>query len=305
LPLPRSGGGASIGRQAGAQRRGPTRTRDEPHRREAASQTAPSHLAPLGTLPHYVREGTSALVWGLAARQRWDVSTEVRILSAAAIRPIGAIAFAAILLASCTSTDTTTTIAPPGRVLSVPSGGVPTIDGVMEGGEWDGAASTAMTDGSQLHWMYADEALYVALAGGDLGAVNLAIESGDEVWILHSSAALGSALYTREQSSWSLTHDFSWCCRSTTDDTGRRALLDEEGWQANIGFAGDIGVVEYEVVLPWVGGLAAVSYQTESGDPAYWPTDLSGEAEADLIGPWPEAAEFHRDEWYRLGTSTG
>ena len=175
----------------------------------------------------------------------------------------------------------------------------------MEGGEWDGAASTAMTDGSQLHWMHSGETLYVALEGGDLGAVNLAIETGGEVWVLHSSAALGSALYTREQSSWSLTHEFSWCCRSTTDDTGRRALLDEEGWQANIGFAGDIGVVEYEVVLPWVGSSVAVSYQTESGDPAYWPTDLSGSAEAALIGPWPEAEDFHLDEWFRLETGSG
>ena len=172
----------------------------------------------------------------------------------------------------------------------------------MEVGEWDGATSTAMTDGSQLHWMHSDVALYVAVEGADLGAVNLAIDTGDEVWILHSSAALGSVLYTRDQSSWSLTHEFNWCCRSITDDTGRRALLDEEGWQASIGFAGDVGVVEYEVALPWVGGLAAVSYQTESGDPSYWPTHLSDSAEAALIGPWPEAEDFYLDEWYRLET---
>ena len=143
----------------------------------------------------------------------------------------------------------------------------------------------------------------VALEGGELGAVNLAIAIGDEIWILHSSAALGSALYTRDESTWSLAHEFSWCCRSTDDDAGRQALLEGEGWQANIGFAGDVGVVEYEVVRPWVGALAAVSYQTETSDPGYWPTDLSGDAETELIGPWPEAEEFHLDEWYLLETS--
>jgi len=210
-----------------------------------------------------------------------------------------------VIVASCTSSEPVTSTISPGRVLSVASGEAPTIDGVMEAGEWDGATSTVMTDGSPLRWMHSDEALYVALEGGGLGAVNLAIATGDEIWILHSSAALGSALYTRDESTWRLTHGFSWCCRSTADDTGRQALLDEEGWQANIGFAGDIGLVEYAVVLPWVDGLVAVSYQTESSDPAYWPTDLSGDAEADLIGPWAEPKDFNVDEWYRLDENTG
>lgn len=227
------------------------------------------------------------------------------ILYICRVRLVAGLAAATLLITSCTSASTTTTTAPPGRVLSVPSGESPTIDGVVSTGEWDAAASTRMTDGSPLHWMYSDETLSVALEGSDLGAVNLAIATGDEVWILHSSAALGSALYTRDDSTWTLAHEFSWCCRSTNDDAGRQALLAEEGWHANIGFAGDVGVVEYEVVLPWKGALAAVSYQTESSDPAYWPTDLSGDTEADLIGPWPEAKEFPSDEWYRLEASPG
>ena len=231
--------------------------------------------------------------------------TEVRAMRNRDIRVIDVFAVVAALVVSCTSAETTTTVAPAGRVLSIPSGGVPTIDGVMEGGEWDGATSTMMTDGSPLRWMHSGETLYVALEGGDVGAVNLAIETGGEVWVLHSSAALGSALYTKDEATWRLTHEFSWCCRSTTDDTDRQSLLDQERWQANIGFAGDIGVVEYEVALPWVDGLVAVSYQTESSDPAYWPTDLSGGAEADLVGPWPESAEFHLDEWFRLETPSG
>lgn len=237
-----------------------------------------------------------AATWSYLSRRCAVLNRDIRVIVVFAV--------VAALVASCTSAETTTT-PPSGRVLSVPSGEAPTIDGVTSTGEWDEATSTSMTNGSPLHWMYSDETLYVALEGGELGAVNLAIATGDETWILHSSAALGSALYTREESTWLLTHGFSWCCRSTTDDAGRRALLSEEGWQANIGFAGDTGVVEYEVVVPWVGSLVAVSYQTETSDPAYWPTDLSSEAEADLVGPWPEAEDFHLDEWYVLETGTG
>ena len=271
-----------------------------------APRPPPPALAPLGHPPPLRGRGELWLWSGAWLHGNVDLAlTGVIILNVANIRLVASLAIATAFVASCTSAETTTTTSPPDRVLSVANGEAPKIDGVVASGEWDGATSTMMTNGTPLRWMHADEALYVAVEGGDIGAVNLTLATDDEVWILHSSAALGSALYTREQSSWSLTHDFNWCCRSTTDDASRRTLFDDEGWQANIGFAGDVGVVEYEVVLPWVDGLAAVSYQTESGDPAYWPTDLSGTAEAALVGPWPEAEDFHVDEWYVLESGAG
>lgn len=157
-----------------------------------------------------------------------------------------------------------------------------------------------MTDGSTLHWMRSSETLYVALRGHSLGAVNLAIATTDEIWILHSSAALGSVLYTGSGEAWTLTRDFDWCCRGAHNETGRRALLEEEGWQANIGFAGEPGTVEYEVTRPWNGAAVAVSYQTEVSDPAFWPADLTTEAMAELIGPFSDDRHFHLGEWYHF-----
>lgn len=157
-----------------------------------------------------------------------------------------------------------------------------------------------MTDGTTLSWMRTDETLYVALRGHNLGAVNLAIATADELWILHSSAALGSVLYTANRQTWTLAHDFDWCCRGANNETGRQALLEDEGWQANIGFARDPGTVEYEVTLPWNGAAVAVSYQTEVTDPAFWPADLTTESTAELIGPFPDEASFHLGEWYHL-----
>ncbi len=186
------------------------------------------------------------------------------------------------------------------RVLEVPSHAAPTIDGVIESGEWDRAAITTMTDDRRLLWMHDGEALFVALEGTRIGAVNLALAIDDEIWILHSSAALGSARYQRSLPEWTLAHGFSWCCRSATDSTARLALLEEEGWQANIGFTGDEGVVEYQVDLPWNGALAAVSFQTESADPAFWPEDLTAAAREDLVGPPPATRSFDLNEWYTL-----
>lgn len=76
--------------------------------------------------------------------------------------------------------------------------------------------------------------------------------------------------------------------------------LDEEGWQANIGFTGDDGVVEYQVELPWAGASVAVSYLTDSETSAFWPTDLSSEAREQLVGPPPTERDFSLDEWHTL-----
>ena len=207
-----------------------------------------------------------------------------------------------------TTTSTTTTVPPPstttapgtGRVLEVPAQAPPVIDGVLGAGEWDGSVTVAMSDDSSLHWMHEDGVLYVALESAAIGAVNLLVATEDEVWILHSSAALGSALYLPGDGVWDLSHGFDWCCRTATDDSARLELLDNEGWQATIGFTGDEGIVEYEVTLPWGGASVAVSYLTNSDTSAFWPADLSFEARQQLIGPWSDERVFKIEEWYTL-----
>jgi len=153
--------------------------------------------------------------------------------------------------AASTTVATTTTIAAPtttitldsNRTLPVPESVAPAIDGAIGDGEWDKATVTTMTDGSSLLWMRHGRTLYVAVDGSTIGAVNLTLAIDDDIWILHSSAALGSARYQRGGPDWTLAHGFSWCCRNATDSTARLALLEQEGWQANIGFTGDEGVV--------------------------------------------------------------
>ncbi|MEA2023751.1 MAG: hypothetical protein U9N79_05590 [Actinomycetota bacterium] len=186
------------------------------------------------------------------------------------------------------------------RTLEVPTHAAPVIDGILDAGEWDGSTTLRMSDNSLLRWMHADTTLYVSLESDAVGAVNLVIALANETWVLHSSAALGSARYLPGDGIWDLSHGFDWCCRSATDDAARLRLLDDEGWQANIGFTGDDGIVEYQVTLPWNGAAVAVSYLTDSETSAFWPADLSSEARKQLVGSPPPERTFNLDEWYTL-----
>lgn len=201
---------------------------------------------------------------------------------------------------TATTGDGKMTLPDDDRTLVVPTARPATIDGVIAAGEWDRAVTVPMSNDDMLLWMYSDDTLYVAVDGSDLGAVNLVFASAEEMWVLHSSAALGSSLYVPGDSVWEESHGYTWCCRDPNDDTARLGLLDREGWQANIGFTGDVGVVEYQVTMPWARAAVAVSSFTESNDPAYWPTDLSPEAREQLTGSRWSDPDFTLDEWWTI-----
>ena len=100
-----------------------------------------------------------------------------------------------------------------------PAGTAPLLDGIMEGNEWAGAYQTHLSDGSDLYLMQDDGFVYVGIAasGADSGVGSLCIAQGGQVKILHSSAALGTAVYEKDGQAWQLIQPFSWRCRGTTD----------------------------------------------------------------------------------------
>jgi hypothetical protein len=205
---------------------------------------------------------------------------------------------------SSTTTSSTTTsagVAAGGNYTVPVAATAPTIDGVLAPGEWDAATTATMSDGAAVHLLHFDGNLYVAVAGNEIGAVNVILGIDDAVWILHSSAALGSALYSRGSESWQLDHGFRWCCRSTSDSSDRDQLFAAEGWQANIGYSGEPGIVEYQIALPWVGAAAAISTIRDDDDKGFWPPSLSPAAREQLLGVPPQERIFNVAEWPRIG----
>jgi hypothetical protein len=186
----------------------------------------------------------------------------------------------------------------------VPPGTEAMIDGVLSAEEWEGALQIDLDDENQLLLMHASGYLYIGMRGKPEPATNICVDQGDQVSILHSSAALGTAVYQLGDGVWERVRDFEWCCRQMTDSTQAQEVLDkhlqEEGWVANNAFRGVPGEIEYQIAMPddslrlSVNTIEPPSYRSVLS----WPEGL--EDDCSRLGPIPEKAQFSQDEWVTL-----
>ena len=91
----------------------------------------------------------------------------------------------------------------------IPLGSACVLDGVLDEGEWDDALTVVLDDSTTLFMKHADGLLYLGIRAPDMGVGNLFIVRDEEVWILHSSAALGTAIYEQVEDTWQLKQDFA------------------------------------------------------------------------------------------------
>jgi len=66
---------------------------------------------------------------------------------------------------------------------------------------------------------------------------SLYLVRGDRLWVLHASAALGTAEYERRAGRWRLVHGFRFACRGE-GPACRAAFARREGWSAEISETG-------------------------------------------------------------------
>ena len=194
-----------------------------------------------------------------------------------------------------------------GRAVNVPLGLSPILDGVLEPAEWDGALQDNMSDGSELFLMHDGEYLYAGIRASAKGSgvASICIDRGEQVSVLHSSAALGTAIYEEDGTEWQQIQAFSWRCRSTGKSAAaqdeRSEFLQAEGWLANNGRMGAPEEVEYQIAMPEGALRLAMAFL---GPPSFdsvaaWPQDLGdGCQNMELLtGPIPERMQFSPQTW--------
>jgi len=189
--------------------------------------------------------------------------------------------------------------------VSVPQGKSPAIDGRLSPGEWDGAAVETFANGGQLFLMQSEGYLYLAIRADtpEMIAGNIFIDRGDEIAILHASAALGTALYQNGTDGWQLTQEFDWRCRRTDDGQAaqaeRQAFLKEEAWVAANSRMGAPNELEYQIEIANETLRLAANYLSASNPNVKipWPDDLDDDCIKPTPGEMPAQLYFSPDRW--------
>ena len=187
----------------------------------------------------------------------------------------------------------------------VPAGNPPTIDGVISPGEWEQAKIEFFADGSELLLMHAGEYLFLGIRANipEMIAGNILIQQDDAVKILHSSAALGTAIYQQSDVAWQQTQEFAWCCRDTSDSetarAARAAFLQQDGWVASNSRIGTPEELEYQIVITTdtLRLAANILYTSNTDAKIPWPANLRDDSVMPTPGGLPESLHFSPDQW--------
>ncbi len=195
--------------------------------------------------------------------------------------------------------------APNQQAIFVPLGLPPTIDGVMDSGEWDAALEVSAGDGSIVLFMHSGDALYVGVRGStpEMIVSNVFIHDGANIRIAHASAALGTAVYQQKGDSWERILDFDWRCRSTSDSEAAReertAFYRDEGWVATNSRIGTPNALEFMFDMPQEPFSLAVNILRSSNPDSKiaYPADLDDGVISPTPGGLPQVLPFRPELW--------
>jgi len=199
----------------------------------------------------------------------------------------------------------TETPIPADLIIAIPNGNPPTLDGTISSDEWSDAKQELFSDGSELLMKYHEGYLYLGIRASAPGMIvgNIFVNHGDRVSILHSSAALGTAIYEKSVDGFQQTQDFVWRCRSSsnspTAQAERDAFLEQEGWVAGNSYMGTPQELEYKIAMPNGSLRLAVTF-TPASDVSvriYWPASLADDCTKSPQGEFPKNMRFSLSTW--------
>ncbi len=153
------------------------------------------------------------------------------------------------------------------------------------------------------------ERLLVTVRGPRVGLASLCVagRNGTEVRILHASAAVGEASYTRADATWKLDSPFDFKLRETggvpPSEQDRLAFLTSYGWVAN---ADNTGRSPRNFTIQISSGVQALGVTFVTTDKsmtiAYWPASMDDDCRAVKVaqGFLPPTATFRPAGWHQV-----
>jgi len=183
----------------------------------------------------------------------------------------------------------------------------PVVDGKVNPVEWKGAKHVMLSEGQGEALLVHDgNYLYVGIVGFRPGIGSLCTTGKNGIFVLHASAALGTAAFEQTDGKWRLTHPFAW----TNRDTGKSAeamadrekFLNAKGWFANSSPTAQL-MREYQLPIRGKEEVPlTISFYTYTQDQqllGYWPANLEDDcADAELAGGFTDREfTFDPSKW--------
>ncbi len=211
----------------------------------------------------------------------------------------------AFLLVGCGGTAVSSSA----TAVSAPTSTPIIVDGLLSPDEWDTAVTENLTDGSELLLMQDNDYLYLGIRAvtPEMIGANVFVESEGQVRILHSSAALGTAVYQQNSDNWQQTQDFDWQCRSTSNSAAaqaeRAAYLQENGWLAANSRMGSSNELEYQI--KWLNSpyrIAVSMFRSSApNERVLWPPTLNDDTIQPNPGGLSTELHFLPEQWTLVG----
>jgi len=187
-------------------------------------------------------------------------------------------------------------------------GAAPEIDGVIGEKEWAGSARHELAGGGDLLLLRRGDMAYVAVRGAATGLASLCVGNAKTVSILHSSAALGTAVYERAGDAWRRQKNFEFVVRDSPrtgppSGEAKQKHMQDFGWLSNPSFRGS-PVREFAIRLAPERQFLGVAFVTTDGEGtvASWPASMRDDCAALRLGQgWTEESQkFEPQTWHRL-----
>lgn len=182
------------------------------------------------------------------------------------------------------------------------------LDGTISSEEWASAASVTFVGTTPLKLMHSNGFLMLGIPTGPSPVVTIFLQKDNDVYLCHSSAALGTAIFRKNGNTYERVQSFAWYCRDTSMNesaqNARANFLQANGWVGTNGSMGNSNQVEYKFAMPDDSlNIAIVSLGgPEYIDLQYWPSNLTDDCtnKTFTTGPIPESGLFLTHEWITI-----
>lgn len=194
-----------------------------------------------------------------------------------------------------------------GSQLALPRAATPIVDGTAGEDEWKAAWRSTQRD-TTLLLLHDGEDIYAAVKSPVIAITSIYVARGDELKILHASAAIGEAVYRRDSAGeWRLQTKFGFTRYKSSEDILARGktFFDDHGWLSSHMRLGAPGDTEFRLRGRSLDGarVAVTYYDPERRNVLFaYPQGLTGDVVAHEIqaGYTPEVLKIQPESWVTL-----